>query len=350
MTWDGEDLFDLRENIYCHIAFDHSMALDLLAMVPRMKTLVPQAKGGFWRAAELGEMQAFLSAATSSMCRVYWQLGLVEVARSFAQTGWEEQQTLEGQEPGSGLARQTGVSQPGTAPWEAIQTFLSQQQQQTGHSPAAGMGAGFPLGSHNSRHTSSTSSSTGYTSIAPRREIPISCFPQVTYQREPLFDSFPGWVDQLVSQVVGRPVKLDIELEQLINLNPWNTSSQIAPNYHAEVYLEEADGSKVPFSWGEQPSAGSSHNTQQTSCSTPQHPAAPSSPASGAGGGVQSSAEMTGPPGGSKEPRPCAMCGQLFTKLHRCARCKQVLYCSKEHQKAHWKLVHKLECKEQPSK
>jgi hypothetical protein len=51
-------------------------------------------------------------------------------------------------------------------------------------------------------------------------------------------------------------------------------------------------------------------------------------------------------PGGRKKPRPCAMCGQLFTKLHRCARCKEVLYCSREHQVAHWKLVHKLECQQ----
>jgi pre-rRNA-processing protein TSR4 len=41
------------------------------------------------------------------------------------------------------------------------------------------------------------------------------------------------------------------------------------------------------------------------------------------------------------------MCGQLFTKLQRCSKCKQVSYCCREHQVAHWKLVHKLECQGQ---
>jgi hypothetical protein len=64
------------------------------------------------------------------------------------------------------------------------------------------------------------------------------------------------------------------------------------------------------------------------------------------GVGVQSSATITVPLAGKKEPRPCAMCGQLFTKLQRCSKCKQVLYCSREHQVAHWKAVHKMECQQ----
>jgi hypothetical protein len=60
---------------------------------------------------------------------------------------------------------------------------------------------------------------------------------------------------------------------------------------------------------------------------------------------AESSAEAAG---SRKEPRPCAICGQLFTKLQRCSKCKQVLYCSKEHQVEHWKLVHRQECQGQP--
>jgi hypothetical protein len=46
--------------------------------------------------------------------------------------------------------------------------------------------------------------------------------------------------------------------------------------------------------------------------------------------------------------RPCARCGQLFAKLKRCTRCKDVSYCSRECQVAHWKAGHKEECKEYP--
>jgi hypothetical protein len=519
MEWDGKDLYDLRENVYCHIIYNHSMALDLLAMVPRMTTLVPQAKGGFWRAAELGEMQAFLSAAASSMCRVYWQLGLVEVAQSLADTGFEEQRSLERNKPSK--PGSTPVRQPGTAPWKAIQNFLSQQQQQVGQTAAAGTGAGGSLSTGTSnagRHTISTSSSRGYTGPAPRREHPMCCYAQVTFPREPLFDAFPGWLDQLVSQVVGRPVKLAVDVEILGDDDPLAMFMHTAPDYLVEVYMVEADGSRTPFSWQAQPSGlpaaaattstisgsrasstattaapsssgaasigrlaaslgaghlgdgGSSHNSQGTGSSQP--PAVPSldtwaamlrqctieevetepgaimvdgerliaavaamgladqipglaelmaheatpagqrapsqppqqyasstqmpaaaagsraqagggrggreaaaaqpppaahratsgaaarvddtgmGPAGGGGGGASSAAgdSSEAAVGGSNKKRPCAMCGQLFTKLQRCGKCKKVLYCSREHQVAHWKAVHKLECKEQPSK
>lgn len=48
-------------------------------------------------------------------------------------------------------------------------------------------------------------------------------------------------------------------------------------------------------------------------------------------------------------PNGCAVCGVHLqpdgTKLFRCSRCKSVQYCSKEHQKKHWKL-HKMMCTE----
>lgn len=37
----------------------------------------------------------------------------------------------------------------------------------------------------------------------------------------------------------------------------------------------------------------------------------------------------------------CAICG--ITASNKCAACSLVVYCSKEHQKAHWK-KHKNEC------
>lgn len=38
----------------------------------------------------------------------------------------------------------------------------------------------------------------------------------------------------------------------------------------------------------------------------------------------------------------CNLCG-LGDKLYRCSRCQEAVYCSKEHQRQHWK-VHRLEC------
>jgi hypothetical protein len=45
-------------------------------------------------------------------------------------------------------------------------------------------------------------------------------------------------------------------------------------------------------------------------------------------------------PGG----RVCAWCGVAAPKLLRCGRCKAVLYCSADHQRAAWKAGHKQEC------
>ena len=45
--------------------------------------------------------------------------------------------------------------------------------------------------------------------------------------------------------------------------------------------------------------------------------------------------------GSTREILPCRVCGE--TKAMKCARCKIVAYCGKEHQKADWK-VHKKIC------
>jgi hypothetical protein len=145
---------------------------------------------GFWRPTEIADMQAFLADFSSSLCRMYWQLGYVDKA---------QEQLAE---------------QPGCAAWKAIRAFLSQEQ--------------------------------------PVRQ-------GVAPQQTPLFDRFPGWLDQLVSQVVGRKVRLAIEVEELPGSSPTIQAMQAKP--YAEVYLVEADGSKVPFNWGAGPRGSSSSST-----------------------------------------------------------------------------------------
>jgi hypothetical protein len=160
---------------------------------------------GIWRSTEPADMQAFFDEFSSCCCRIFWQLGFVYKALPLAQ---EE------------LAKQ-----PGNARWKAIEAFLGQQQQ-TGQPAAAGQDP----------------------------------------QQMSLFQSFPGWLDQLVSQVVGRPVSLAIEVEQAPDSGPATMFSSIKP--HAEVYLVEADGSKVPFSWQVHPSGNPIHSSATTSPTT----------------------------------------------------------------------------------
>eukprot|EP01084_Bolivina_argentea_P319059 553417_1 len=48
----------------------------------------------------------------------------------------------------------------------------------------------------------------------------------------------------------------------------------------------------------------------------------------------------------TKQRRPrCDYCSLMKTKLNRCGGCKIMLYCSKECQQKHWKIVHKQFCK-----
>lgn len=57
---------------------------------------------------------------------------------------------------------------------------------------------------------------------------------------------------------------------------------------------------------------------------------------------VQGEEELAGRLRNTVEILPCKVCGET-EKTKRCARCKVVAYCGKEHQKADWK-VHKRVC------
>ena len=57
---------------------------------------------------------------------------------------------------------------------------------------------------------------------------------------------------------------------------------------------------------------------------------------------VQGAEELAGRLRNTVEILPCKVCGET-EKAKRCARCKVVAYCGKEHQKADWK-VHKRVC------
>ena len=56
----------------------------------------------------------------------------------------------------------------------------------------------------------------------------------------------------------------------------------------------------------------------------------------------QGAEEGAGRSGNVMEVLPCKVCGET-EKTMKCARCKVVAYCGKEHQKADWK-VHKKIC------
>lgn len=58
------------------------------------------------------------------------------------------------------------------------------------------------------------------------------------------------------------------------------------------------------------------------------------------------SSERTSIAEGEEESKNCSVCGST-EKLFKCSRCKIMLYCSKEHQKLHWK-YHKATCHPSP--
>lgn len=47
---------------------------------------------------------------------------------------------------------------------------------------------------------------------------------------------------------------------------------------------------------------------------------------------------MLGKPRNMMEILPCKVCANTKMKRKRCARCKVVAYCGKEHRKADWKV------------
>jgi hypothetical protein len=229
-------------------------------------------------------------------------------------------------------------------------------------------------------------------------------------QEQRLYDLFPTWLDQLVSQVAGRRVTLVIEPKAAFSLI-------VEEQNVTGMYLKDAaTGTKQLFGWRrpgyangassyqglmmaamgrgvtdydllqysaaiepyQAPAAGSGGNRSASSSSSPRLPVRrpkPSSeqaaPAAAAAGGSAAASATTSrraapsaaaaqqqQPGaatgvvgsnGSSEAKPsraCAQCGELFPKLLRCTRCKAVSYCTKECQVAHWKAGHKKECKE----
>jgi len=45
------------------------------------------------------------------------------------------------------------------------------------------------------------------------------------------------------------------------------------------------------------------------------------------------------------EPKPCGLANCTDQGVYRCSRCKEVYYCSKLHQRFHWRTGHKSSCK-----
>lgn len=46
-----------------------------------------------------------------------------------------------------------------------------------------------------------------------------------------------------------------------------------------------------------------------------------------------------------KRPKVCVQCKKEYKELKACGRCKQTLYCSRDCQRKHWKVEHRLSCK-----
>jgi hypothetical protein len=202
-------------------------------------------------------------------------------------------------------------------------------------------------------------------------------------QEQRLYQQFPGWLDQLVSQVTGRAVTLVIQPQAAHDLA---CPERIA----CRLYLKDAaTGEKQVFGWRQPKDVDYAATyqwlaraAQQRGCSDfdllkycagvepyqPPSTAGSSSSSSSsrlrqpAANDASNQAGTTGPgasgPSSSrgshhssppKPPKPCANCGELFPKLKVCTQCRGVSYCSKECQLAHWKAGHKQVCKAQPA-
>jgi hypothetical protein len=216
-----------------------------------------------------------------------------------------------------------------------------------------------------------------------------------------LYEQFPVWVDQLVSQLTGRPVTLVIEPKVAHSANyprqlacrmflkhtssgdkqvfGWRRPGDVNWMVSYDVFVERAmrqgvtDPDLLKYCSMVEPLPGAPADGSDSSSSSRQRqtqeqlpPAAvardrPTAMPAGAGGQAGSA---TAAPGGAqgeaaagsssssskvKPAKPCANCGELFPKLKVCTRCRSVSYCSKDCQLAHWRAGHKQVCKEQPA-
>jgi hypothetical protein len=177
-----------------------------------------------------------------------------------------------------------------------------------------------------------------------------------------LYGMFPGWLDQLVSQVVGRKVALVIDPPQAANPD--------ADMVNCAMYLKEADGRRQPFCWKQPGDSDASKQfnwlVQQAQAQgatnldmlrrfptlemqlppmpRPRSGNAAAAASSGPAASAASNGAASGARGSGAGGKQCAYCGEVFAETKRCSLCKKVSYCSREHQKAHWKAVHKQEC------
>jgi hypothetical protein len=240
---------------------------------------------GFRSPSEAEDMKTFLTTTQAMGCRLYWQLGYLGLAGAVTAT-------IAGQRGHVAAIRDQMAARPGMDPnspqvqayneamqlvgdidaWSAVCAVLGEQRQAiTATAPRAAGGRG----SQNQRGRASGSRAAGRGRAHARSHLckveidELKFFDDhehVSYARDPLFDRFPGWVDQLVSQVVGRKVQLAISADPAGDA-PYPTGPMSG---HAEVYLVEADGSKVPFSWRTGP--GGSSSTSSSSNRSSSHP------------------------------------------------------------------------------
>jgi hypothetical protein len=178
-----------------------------------------------------------------------------------------------------------------------------------------------------------------------------------------LYGMFPGWLDQLISQVVGRKVALVID--------PPQAADPDADLVNCSMYLKEADGRRQPFCWKQRDDTDSTKQfdglvrqalaqgaadrdllrlfpTLEMQLPPMPRPGTrvPAATAASSSGPAASAAAngASGAGGSGAGGKRCAYCGEVFAETKRCSLCKKVSYCSREHQKAHWKAVHKQEC------
>jgi hypothetical protein len=168
-------------------------------------------------------------------------------------------------------------------------------------------------------------------------------------EEQRLYVQFETWLDQLVSQVTGRGVALVIEPKV----------AHLCTSRHAgracQVYLKDAaSGEQLLFGWQQPGDVDRAATYEQLVLAAKQRGVsdpdllqycAGVEPYEGVPADSASSSSSSSD--GAASGKPCAHCGQHFSKLVMCARCRGVAYCHKKCQSAHWKAGHKQVCKEQ---